>query len=323
MAYPENRLQRFRRTPALRRLVRETRVSRDDLVYPMFVAERREDAGPIPSMPGIERYALENIGHHAAAAHERGVSAILLFGIPANKDDNGTSAYDPDGVIPRAIQRVRVACPETVIMADVCLCQYTAHGHCGILREDAIDNDATCQRLAQTAETYARAGADIVAPSAMMDGQVAMIRERLDDSGHAHIAILAYAAKFASSYYGPFREAAECSPQFGDRRTYQMDPANALEALAEIELDLEEGADALMVKPAGPYLDIVSGVKEAYPDTPLAAYQVSGEYAMIKAAAARGWLDEEAVMLESLLGIKRAGADMIITYFAHRVAELL
>jgi porphobilinogen synthase len=320
---PLRRLRRLRRTPALRALVRETRLSTDDFIYPLFIAEREKDAGPVESMPGVVRHTLDSLEREIEQIAARRIRSVLLFGIPAVKDGAGSGAYAESGVIPQAIRRIKSARDDCVVITDVCLCEYTDHGHCGVVREEFVDNDATLPLLAQTAVAHAAAGADLVAPSAMMDGMVGAIRHALDAAGHQNVGILSYAAKYASSFYGPFREAAACAPKFGDRRTHQMDPANVREAMAEAEQDLREGADLLMVKPGMPYLDVIAALKARFPQAPLVAYQVSGEYSMIKAASQRGWLDEKKVMLESLTAIKRAGADIIITYFAKDAAEYL
>jgi porphobilinogen synthase len=303
-------------------MVRETALTVDQFIHPLFVTAETGVTRPIPSMPRHAQCSVDRLAGEIAAVAALGVPALLLFGIPARKDSTGSAAWDPAGPVPRAIAAIKRQAPDLIVIADVCLCEYTDHGHCGVLQpaSGAVENDATLPLLAQAAVAYADAGADIVAPSAMMDGQVAAIRAALDRAGHQKIAILAYAAKFASAFYGPFREAAGSTPQFGDRRAYQMDPANGREALREVALDAAEGADMLMVKPAGAYLDIIHTVRERY-DLPLAAYQVSGEYAMIKAAAQNGWIDERRAALESLVGIKRAGADMIITYYAKQAAR--
>jgi porphobilinogen synthase len=318
------RPRRLRRTPTLRRMVRETMLSVDDLIAPLFIAEGREIVRPIGSMPGHAQRSVDQIDREIDALMELRVPSVLLFGVPAHKDATGTAAWDPAGPVPSAIRAIKERAPELAVIADVCLCEYTDHGHCGVLSPDPgsgdVLNDPTLDLLARAAVAYAEAGADVVAPSAMMDGQVAAIRAGLDLSGHTSVPIMAYAAKFASAFYGPFREAAESTPRFGDRRAYQMDPANGREALREVALDAAEGADMLMVKPAGPYLDIISAVRARY-ELPLAAYQVSGEYAMLKAAAGNGWLDERRAAMESLLGIKRAGADLIITYYAKEAAR--
>lgn len=317
------RPRRMRRTPPLRRLVRETALSVDDFIYPLFVTEGERFSRPISSMPGHAQLSVDMILPEIDDAASLGIPAVLLFGIPAEKDATGSGAWDEHGPVHRAIRQIRQRSPDTVVIADVCLCEYTSHGHCGVLSpEGEVLNDETLQLLARSALSFAEAGVDIVAPSAMMDGQVAAIRSALDAAGHPNVAILAYSAKFASAYYGPFREAAESTPQFGDRKAYQMDPANGREALREVTLDVEQGADMLMVKPAGPYLDIIRQVSDRY-DLPLAAYQVSGEYSMLKAAAQNGWIDERRAALESLTGIKRAGAGMIITYYAKEAARWL
>ena len=323
MSFPEDRLRRLRRTATWRRLVRETVLSADDLVFPMFIVPGENVATPISSMPGMEQLSVDRAVQEAREVFELGIPAVILFGLPAHKDAEGSEGYEPDGIVPRAIRAIKEESPDLLVWADVCLCEYTDHGHCGVLTESGeVDNDATLPLLARAALAYAQAGADAVAPSDMMDGRVAAIRMMLDDKDLAHVPIVSYAAKYASAYYGPFREAAQSTPSFGDRRGYQMDPANGDEALREVELDLEEGADIVMVKPAGPYLDIVRRVKDAF-GVPTAAYQVSGEYALIKAAAEKGWVDERRTALESLTGIKRAGADMILTYFAKDAARWL
>ena len=318
------RPRRLRRTAALRRMVSEPTLRADDLVSAMFIADGQGVVRPIGSMPGHAQRSADRIDGEIDELMELGVPAVLLFGIPAHKDAQGSSGWDPQGPVPRAIRAIKRRAPEMVVIADVCLCEYTDHGHCGVLADGPVKgdvlNDPTIELLARESVAYADAGADIVAPSAMMDGQVAAIRAGLDAAGHGDVAILSYAAKFASAFYGPFREAAESTPQFGDRRAYQMDPANGREALREVALDVAEGADMLMVKPAGAYLDIIRAARERY-DLPLAAYQVSGEYAMIKAAAQNGWIDERRAALESLTAIRRAGADMIITYYAKDAAR--
>jgi porphobilinogen synthase len=318
------RPRRLRRTPALRRMVRETTLSVDHLIAPLFVAAGSGIVRPIRSMPGYAQLSVDQLDLEINEIAELQIPAVLLFGIPAHKDPIGSSGWDPEGPVPQAIRAIKQRAPQLTVIADVCVCEYTSHGHCGILAEAPgsgdVLNDPTLDILARCAVAYADAGADIVAPSAMMDGQVAAIRSALDAAGHTQVAILSYAAKFASAFYGPFREAAESTPAFGDRRAYQMDPANGREALREVDLDVAEGADMIMVKPAGTYLDIISAVRQRY-HLPLAAYQVSGEYAMIKAAAQLGWLDERRAALESLIAIRRAGADMIITYFAKDAAR--
>ncbi|MCH6548048.1 MAG: porphobilinogen synthase [Gemmatimonadetes bacterium] len=323
MSFPEDRLRRLRRTATWRRLVRETVLSADDLVFPMFIVPGENVATPISSMPGMEQLSVDRAVQEAREVFELGIPAVILFGLPVHKDAEGSEGYEPDGIVPRAIRAIKEESPDLLVWADVCLCEYTDHGHCGVLTESGeVDNDATLPLLARAALAYAQAGADAVAPSDMMDGRVAAIRTMLDDKDLGHVPIVSYAAKYASAYYGPFREAAQSTPSFGDRRGYQMDPANGDEALREVELDLQEGADIVMVKPAGPYLDIVRRVKDAF-GVPTAAYQVSGEYALIKAAAEKGWVDERRTALESLTGIKRAGADMILTYFAKDAARWL
>jgi porphobilinogen synthase len=323
MPFPQTRLRRLRATHALRGLVRETHLQPSDLVLPMFVAHGIDRREPIDSMPGIDRLS---IGHAVAEAGEAatlGLPGVLLFGLPAEKDELGTGAWDDEGVIQLATRAIKKAHPELLVIADLCLCEYTSHGHCGVVRADGgVDNDATVELLCRTAISQARAGADLIAPSDMMDGRVGAIRSALDEEGFSDIPILAYSAKFASAFYGPFREAADSTPAFGDRRGYQMDPANGAEALREAALDVEEGADILMVKPALAYLDLIRRIKDAT-GMPLAAYNVSGEYAMVKAAAAAGYLDERATVLETLTGIRRAGADIVITYHAKEAARWL
>jgi porphobilinogen synthase len=323
MAFPATRLRRLRKTGVLRDMVRETELSPEHLVQPIFVELGTESRTPIEAMPGVERLSIALAAEEAAAAHGLGVPAVLLFGIPAVKDDQGSGAYDDEGVVQLAVRQIKEAHPDLVVMTDVCLCAYTSHGHCGVVRDDGrIDNDVTLELLAKTAISHAEAGADAVAPSDMMDGRVGALRAQLDAEGHSETPIVAYSAKFASAFYGPFREAADSAPAFGDRRTYQMDPGNGDEAVREAVLDMEEGADVVMVKPALPYLDVVRRVKERT-GMPVAAYSVSGEYAMIKAAAAAGYLDERAAVTEALTSIRRAGADMVITYHAKDAAEWL
>jgi len=317
---PRYRLRRLRRTAALRALFRETSVETDHLVQPLFVREDPRMDAEIPSMPGIRRLTVREAAAEAEDFLELGVRAVILFGLPSEKDSLGRGAYDEHGVVQEAIRAIKDAAPEMVVMTDVCLCEYTDHGHCGVVRGGQVDNDASVDLLAKTAVSQAHAGADLVAPSAMMDGQVAAIRSALDRGGCEQTAILAYAAKHASSFYGPFREAADSAPGFGDRRGYQKDPANLRESLREIALDLEEGADVVMVKPALAYLDVIRAARERF-DAPLAAFAVSGEYSLIKAAAERGWIDERAVVEETLLAIRRAGADIILTYHAKDVAR--
>ncbi len=322
MQFPEYRARRLRKNENFRRLIRETKLSVDDLVYPLFVVPGKNFKKPISSMPSQFQLSVDNIVKEAQKARDLGIPAVLLFGIPAKKDEMATGAFAKDGIVQQAVKRIKNEVPDILVITDVCLCEYTSHGHCGMLEKDNVQNDETLEVLAETALSHVRAGADMVAPSAMMDGQVAAIREALDENAFENVPIMAYAAKYASSFYGPFREAAESAPQFGDRKAYQMDPANADEAIREISLDVGEGADIIMVKPALAYLDIICHAKQEF-DLPVAAYNVSGEYAMIKATAQLGWLDEERAMMESLTAIKRAGADIIITYFAPDVAKLL
>ena len=320
--FPQLRLRRLRRMEPLRALVRETRVGVDDLVYPLFVGEGDGLRQEIASMPGIYRYSADMLLGEVEEVAKLGIKAVILFGIPDDKDEVGSAAWQPAGVIQQAIRTIKSSFPELLVMTDVCLCEYTSHGHCGIVVDEYVDNDKTLELLAKTALSHAEAGADIVAPSDMMDGRVKAIREALDETGYNHIPILSYAAKYASAFFGPFREAAESAPQFGDRRSYQMDPPNWREALREVEQDIAEGADMVMIKPALAYLDVISRVRQAF-DCPLAAYNVSGEFAMVKAAAQRGWIDERQAILEILTGIKRAGADLIITYHAKEVVSWL
>jgi porphobilinogen synthase len=324
--FPQTRLRRLRRTPVLRDLVRETRLDPSALVLPMFVEdglERRGGRDPIPAMPGVDRLSISEAVAEAGEAAALGLPGVLLFGIPAEKDEEGSGAWDDEGVVQLATRAIKDAHPDLLVVADLCLCEYTSHGHCGLLRADgSVDNDSSVELLARTAISQARAGADVIAPSDMMDGRVGAIRAALDDDGLSDTPIMAYSAKFASAYYGPFREAAGSTPAFGDRRGYQMDPANGDEALREVRLDVEEGADVVMVKPALPYLDVIRRVKDAT-GMPVAAYNVSGEYAMVKAAAAAGHIDERAVVLETLTSIRRAGADIVITYHAKDAARWL
>ncbi len=324
MSFPEHRLRRLRRTPALRRLVAEHRLSVDDLVAPLFVKEGIDASEPVVSMPGVVQHTQESLRKEVRVLADLGIPAVMLFGIPAQKDARGSQADATDGVVQVALRTLRDEVGDSlVLMADDCLDEYTDHGHCGLLTGDGeVDNDATLERYASIAVAQASAGADVIAPSGMMDGQVGVIRAALDRAGFASVAILAYAAKYASALYGPFRDAAECAPQFGDRRGYQMDPPNAREALDETALDIAEGADMVMVKPALPYLDIVRALRDSF-DVPVAAYHVSGEYAMLKAAAQNGWIDGDAAALEVLTSIKRAGADFVLTYFARELAERL
>ena len=314
------RPRRLRRTPSIREMVRETRLSTKDLIYPMFVKHGQGLKDPIPSMPGQFHYSVDTIADAVESVYELGIPAIMLFGLPDRKDATGSRSYAEDGVVQRAVSAIKRRTPDLTVITDVCLCEYTDHGHCGLLRDGDVDNDATIALLARQAVTHAAAGADLVAPSDMMDGRVAAIREALDRKGYEGIGILSYAVKYASAFYGPFREAADSTPQFGDRSTYQMDPANAREGIKEALLDVEEGADMGMVKPALPYLDLVHRVRESCL-LPLAAYNVSGEYAMVKAAEEKGWIDGPRVMMETLISIKRAGADLILTYFAPEAAK--
>jgi len=322
MFFPAYRPRRLRKNENLRRLIRETKLSIDDLVYPLFAVEGKGVKKPINSMPGNFQMSVDHLLKEVKAAKDLGIPAVLLFGIPDEKDENATGAFRKDGIIQRAIREIKDKVPDILVIADLCFCEYTSHGHCGCLKDGDVDNDATLEMLAETAVSQAKAGADIVAPSAMMDGQIEAIRDGLDEAGFENTPIMAYSAKYASCFYGPFREAAESAPQFGDRKGYQMDPANSDEAMREIGLDIEEGADIIMVKPALPYLDIIRRAREEF-DHPIAAYNVSGEFAMIKAAAQMGWLDGERAMMESLTAIKRAGADIILTYFAPEAAKLL
>jgi len=323
VAFPQTRLRRLRRTPVLRDVVRETRLDAGDFVLPMFIEAGLEGRAPISAMPGVDRLSISQAVAEAGEAAALGLPGVLLFGIPADKDEEGSGAWDDEGIVQLATRAIKDAHPDLLVIADLCLCEYTSHGHCGLLRADgSVDNDASVDLLARTAVSQARAGADVIAPSDMMDGRVGAIRAALDDEGLTDTPIMAYSAKFASAFYGPFREAADSTPQSGDRRGYQMDPANGDEALREVRLDIEEGADVVMVKPALPYLDIVRRVKDAT-RMPVAAYNVSGEYAMVKAAAAAGYIDERAVVLETLTSIRRAGADIVITYHAKDAARWL
>ena len=321
-SYPEYRPRRLRRTAALRNLVRETTLAPAQLVLPLFVRDGKKVRRPVTSMPGVAQTSVDEMLRDAEAAAKAGVGGVILFGIPETKDARGSEGWNDKGAVQEAVRALKKELPDIVVITDVCMCEYTDHGHCGILRDGEVDNDATLELLAKSALSHARAGADIVAPSDMMDGRVQAIRGALDDDGFSSTAILSYAAKYASAYYGPFREAAESTPKSGDRRGYQMDAGNSDEAMREVFADIAEGADAIMVKPAGPYLDIVARVKSET-GYPVAAYQVSGEYAMICAASEKGWIDGERVMMESLLGIRRAGADFILTYFATEAAKLL
>jgi porphobilinogen synthase len=320
--FPVHRYRRLRQNEAIRRMVRETSLSPEDFIYPLFVTARKGVKKEIPSMPGCFQESLDEAVKSAKEAHSLGIPALILFGIPDKKDELGTAAYAENGIVQTAVKAIKDAVSDLIVITDVCLCEYTSHGHCGIFDKGGIDNDKTIQLLALEALSHARAGADMVAPSDMMDGRVAAIRTALDREGFTNLPIMSYAAKYASAFYGPFREAAECAPQFGDRRSYQMDPANRREALKEVALDVAEGADIIMVKPALAYLDIISDVKMSF-NLPVAAYNVSGEYSLVKAAAQLGWIDEQKVMLEILTSIRRAGADLILTYFAKDAARII
>jgi len=322
MIFPDYRPRRLRQNDAFRRMIRETVLTVDDLILPLFAIKGKGVKNQIPSMPGHYQLSLDNLVKTAQEAKGLGIPALMIFGIPDKKDPLGTTAYARDGIVQKAVKTLKDKLSDMVIITDVCLCQYTDHGHCGVVNGNIIDNDASLDLLAKTALSHAEAGADMVAPSDMMDGRVAEIRQTLDEKDYGHIPIMSYAAKYCSAYYGPFREAAHSAPQFGDRKTYQMDPANAVEAIREAAMDAEEGADIIMVKPALPYLDIICRIREEI-DLPVAAYNVSGEFAMIKAADKMGWMDGEKAMMESLVSIKRAGADMILTYFALEAAKLL
>ena len=322
MLFPDYRPRRMRSSEAMRRMIRETQLTVNDFILPLFAIDGRNIKNPIPSMPGHFQLSIDNFVKTARRAYDLGIPAIIVFGIPDKKDPLGPRAYADDGIVQKAIKSVKSKLPDLVVISDVCLCQYTDHGHCGVIEGEIIDNDASLDLIARTALSHARAGADMVAPSDMMDGRVAEIREILDENNFSRIPIMSYAAKYCSAYYGPFRSAADSAPKFGDRRTYQMDPANALEAIREASMDVEEGADIIMVKPALAYLDIICRVREEF-DLPVAAYNVSGEFSMIKAAEKMGWIDGPKVMMETLTAIKRAGADMILTYFAMEAAEAL
>jgi porphobilinogen synthase len=322
MPFPLYRPRRLRESPLLRKMVRETRLRVDDFVYPLFAVHGRGVRAPIASMPGQYRLSVDELLRECKDAASMGIPAVLLFGLPVDKDPRGSEAYAEDGIIQQAVRAVKETIPDLLVVTDVCLCEYTSHGHCGVVEEGRVKNDPTLDLLARTAVSHVEAGADMVAPSDMMDGRVAVIREALDENGNQETPIMAYSAKYASAFYGPFREAADSTPQFGDRRSYQMDPANSVEAMREVALDVDEGADIVMVKPALPYLDIIAKVKSEF-GLPVAAYSVSGEYAMLRAAGQLGWLDEEAAMMEALTGIRRAGADIIITYFAKEAARIL
>lgn len=320
--FPHHRPRRLRRSENIRRLVRETHLTLDDLIYPLFIRPGENVVEEVPSMPGVYRYSVDKAVEEVKRVRDLGIPAVILFGIPEHKDEVGSDTWSEEGIIQRALRAIKKEVPDILVITDVCFCEYTTHGHCGVLHEHDVDNDLTLENLKKQVVSHAENGADMVAPSGMMDGMVKAIREALDEAGFKHIPIMAYSAKFASAFYGPFREAAESAPAFGDRRSYQMDPANSREALKEVLMDVEEGADIVMVKPALAYLDIISKVKESVL-VPVCAYNVSGEYSMIKAAGRLGWIDEKKVMWETLLSIKRAGADMIITYFAKEVAQML
>lgn len=321
--FPENRPRRLRKTENLRSLVRETSISRSDLIYPMFIREGKSVKEPISSLPGQFRYSPDAAAKEAGRLAEKGINSVILFGIPDRKDSLGTEAHKKNGVVQKGIRAIKDSVPDMNVITDICMCEYTDHGHCGVLDDKGqVMNDDTLEVLAAIALSHAKSGCDMVAPSDMMDGRVGFIRDALDEGGFEDLPIMSYSAKYASAFYGPFRDAAGSTPSFGNRKSYQMDPANVREAIREVEQDVEEGADIIMVKPAGPYLDVIRAVADEF-DEPLCAYQVSGEYAMIKAAASMGWIDEKASMLESLVSIKRAGADMIITYFAPYAAEFL
>jgi len=322
MFQPLYRPRRLRLNENIRRMVRETKLSPDDFIYPLFVTHGKGVKKEISSMPGNYQQSIDNLVKDCEEVKSLGIPAVILFGIPEHKDEVGSEGYSDDGIVQHAIKAIKNKMPDLTVITDVCLCEYTSHGHCGVIKNKTVDNDATLELLAKEAVSHAKAGADMVAPSDMMDGRVGAIREALDDEGYFDIPIMAYAAKYASSFYGPFREAAESTPQFGDRRSYQMDPPNSREAMREVALDVEEGADIVMVKPALAYLDIIYQVKQQF-NLPVAAYNVSGEYSIIKAAAKMGWIDGERAMMESLISIKRAGADMILTYFAKEAAHVL
>jgi porphobilinogen synthase len=322
MGFPKKRMRRLRSSPSMRRLVRETSVSVDDLVYPLFIREGEGIKEPIKSMTGCYHFSPDTIADEAAEVATLGIPAVLLFGLPGRKDETGSEAWAENGVVQQAIRQIKQAAPELLVVTDVCLCEFTSHGHCGVIRDGKVDNDSTCELLAKMALSHAQAGADIVAPSDMMDGRVRYIREALEENGFKNVAIMSYSAKYASAFYGPFRDAAESAPAFGDRRSYQMDPPNANEAMAEIALDIKEGADIVMVKPALAYLDIIYRARQRF-DCPIAAYNVSGEYMMVNAAGTEGLVDKEAIMMEITTAIKRAGADIVITYFAKELGKLL
>jgi len=322
MSFPKHRPRRLRKNEIIRKMIRETTLSVDDLILPLFITFGKGKKIAIKSMPGHFQLSVDNLAKEVREISTLGIPAVILFGIPEHKDEVGSEAYNPKGIIQQAIKAIKSKMPELIVITDVCMCEYTSHGHCGIIKQGDVDNDATLELLAKEALSHAKAGADMVAPSDMMDGRVAAIRKILDENGFSNIPIMSYAAKYASAFYGPFREAAESTPQFGDRRSYQMDPANSDEALREVKLDIEEGADIVMVKPALPYLDIIKRIKDEF-KYPVAAYNVSGEFAMIKAAEQLGWMDGQKAMMESLISIKRAGADLILTYFAKEAAKIL
>jgi porphobilinogen synthase len=325
MAFPDTRPRRLRRTPSIRRLVRETTLSPDNFILPLFVRPGKNEKNEISSLPGQYHFSVDMLAREAEEIAKLGIPAVILFGLPEKKDEVGSEAWAPEGVVQRAIRAIKKAVPELTVAVDACFCEYTTHGHCGVIQKDdggSLDNDATLENLGRAALSYARAGADVVAPSGMLDGFVGFLREGLDEENFDKVAILSYAAKYASAYYGPFRAAADSTPSFGDRHGYQMDPANVREAMREVALDVDEGADIVMVKPALAYLDVISEVRNEF-DVPVAAYNVSGEYAMLKAAAEKGWIDHDRVMMETLLSIRRAGADMILTYHAKEAAKLL
>ncbi len=327
MSFPESRPRRLRRTEAIRRLVRETTLSPDNLIFPLFVCPGKGVKREIASMPGQYHFSVDELVKEAESVAKLGIPGVLLFGIPERKDEVGSEAWHPEGVVQRAIRALKKGVPELSVFVDACFCEYTTHGHCGVVldkskRDATVDNDATLENLGRLASSYAQAGADVIAPSGMMDGMIGFLRESLDEEEFNDVALLSYAAKYASAYYGPFRTAVDSTPSFGDRRTYQMDPANVREAVREVSLDVEEGADLVMVKPALAYLDVIAEIRREF-DTPVAAYNVSGEYAMVKAAAERGWIDHDRVVLETLLGMRRAGADLILTYHAKEAARLL
>jgi porphobilinogen synthase len=322
MSFPATRMRRLRRTKALRDLVRETELSPQHLIQPLFVVAGEAVRESVDSMPGIDRFSINEVVAEATELQTAGIGAVILFGVPSQKDELASGAYDDEGVVQMAVRALKEAHPDLTVITDVCLCEYTSHGHCGFIRDGEVDNDITIELLAKTAISHVDAGADVVAPSDMMDGRIGAIRHQLDEEGHSNTPIIAYSAKFASAFYGPFREAAESTPEFGDRRGYQMDPANAREALREARLDVSEGADMVIVKPALPYLDVIRGFREEL-ELPIAAYHVSGEYSMLKAAAANGWIDDRAAALESLMAIRRAGADVVITYYAKEAAGWL